>query len=133
MSLARLKRLAALEAIAAKRRPTRPYFDPFPACLLLMVDLEAVAKSRACWVPRPERELSEEQADALDRAIRTADSMHDRLTAEHKAAEQAKREARLAHRAQRRAEAAAMASPASALQARTAGRTRASGSGSYCA
>jgi hypothetical protein len=51
MSIARLKRLAALEAIAAKRRPTHAYFDPFLACMRLWTDVQAVAAGRAEWIP----------------------------------------------------------------------------------
>jgi hypothetical protein len=51
----------------------------------LWPNVEAVAKGRAEWIPRPDKPISEEQADALARTIREFDLMHDRLMAERKA------------------------------------------------
>jgi hypothetical protein len=48
----------------------------------LWVDLEAVVAGKAEWIPRPERELGEAEQDAYDRAVRNADLMNARLTAE---------------------------------------------------
>ena len=68
----------ALAELGKQRQPRgRPWFDAFDACLRLMVDLEAVTKGRACWIPRPERELSED-----DRAARRARVESRKLIAE---------------------------------------------------
>jgi hypothetical protein len=76
MSIARRKRLEALE----RRQPrARPWVDPFPSIERLWPDLEAVAKGRACWLKRPEAEWPEEAKDALDRAMAEVDTMHRRL------------------------------------------------------
>jgi hypothetical protein len=81
MSLARLKRLQRLES----RQPKgRPWFDPWDAIMRLWPNLEAVTKGRACWRKREPAEMSEEQADALARAIRDADRVAERLAAERR-------------------------------------------------
>jgi hypothetical protein len=79
LSIARLKRLQRLEA---KQPKGCPYVDPFPSLMRLWVDLEAVVAGKAEWIPRPERELGEAEQDAYDRAVRNADLMNARLTAE---------------------------------------------------
>jgi hypothetical protein len=60
----------------------RPWVVPIDAYFHLMVDLGAVTKGRACWVPRPPSECYEETRVAFDLAMREYDSMHARLTAE---------------------------------------------------
>ena len=78
-SAARRKRLEALE----RRQPrSKPWTDPYDACMRLMVDLQAVIAGKACWVPRPEpaEPWSEETQDAYDRLVAEVDMMHRRLT-----------------------------------------------------
>jgi hypothetical protein len=79
MSLMRRRRLERLEA----RQPRGPiYTDPTPTVMRLWVDLRAVTEGKTCWIPRRERELTDEQRDAFDRAVRNTDLMNARLTAE---------------------------------------------------
>jgi hypothetical protein len=68
-----LERLTRLEDIARRRRPERPFIDPFDACMRLLVDLRAVHAGRACWIPRPERELSEEAQQVFELRMCEAD------------------------------------------------------------
>jgi hypothetical protein len=72
-----------LEDIAAKRRPTRPYVDPFPVARRLLLELEAVAAGKACLIPRygPHLPMPGETAAAFDKQMAEYDSMHRRLTA----------------------------------------------------
>jgi hypothetical protein len=84
----RLKRLAALEAIAAKRKPTNPYVDPFDTAMRLLVDLQAVVAAKAEWRPfYGPPHWPEETQVAFERQMADYDSMSKRLTA--KPAEQA--------------------------------------------
>jgi hypothetical protein len=109
MSQARLKRIAALE----KRQPTgKPFVDPFPAAMRLWVDLQAVVAGKACWVPRPARELDESAQDALARAMAAVDLVAERFAEQRKAAEEARRAAKAERRAARRAARAVEAAPA---------------------
>jgi hypothetical protein len=85
VSLARLKRIAALEA--RRRPPERPWFDPFDLCMRLWVDLQAVAAGKAEWRPvYGPPHWSEVTAAAFERAVRDYDNMGGRLTAKQEAA-----------------------------------------------
>jgi hypothetical protein len=77
MSLMRRRRLERLEA----RQPRgRPWTDPFPIVMALWDDLQAVAAGKACWIPRPEREMGEAEQAAFELAMREYDMIHKRLT-----------------------------------------------------
>jgi len=76
MTLARLKRIPALE----RCQPTAaPWRDPFDAAMALWMDLEAVAADRACWLTAPEPEFSPETEHLFELAMRDADRMAARL------------------------------------------------------
>jgi hypothetical protein len=81
MTQQRRRRLERLEA----RQPTaKPWVDPAPLIERLWPELMAVVAGRACWRKLPDRELSEEAVAALELAMRDADRMHERLTAERR-------------------------------------------------
>jgi hypothetical protein len=78
----RLKRLAALEAIARLRKPERPFVDPYDAAMRLLVDLQAVVTGKAEWRPvYGPPHWSETTAAAFERAMQDYDSRSRRLTA----------------------------------------------------
>ncbi len=112
-SIALRKRIERLEAAARRRSPERPYFDVFPAAMRLWVDLQAVVAGKAEWIQRPAKPLSEEQADALDRAFRDADRVAERFEEARRKTEEARRAAKAERRAERRRQAAAEAVAAS--------------------
>jgi hypothetical protein len=78
MSISRRRRLEALE----RRQIHSPVWtDPFPSVMRLWDDLQAVAAGKAEWIPRPERERTEDEQDTFERQVREYDRMHARLTA----------------------------------------------------
>jgi hypothetical protein len=54
--------------------------------MALLEALQAVNAGLACWVPKTERELSPEEQEAVERALRDADRMAARLEAERNGA-----------------------------------------------
>jgi hypothetical protein len=81
MSLQRRKRLEALER---RRRPERPWHDPFDTAMWIWANVEAVTAGLAEWMPRPEPELSMEAEHLLELALRDSDRMHARLTGQRR-------------------------------------------------
>jgi hypothetical protein len=110
MSQQRRRRLEALERRVPKGRP---YVDPAPVIMRMWDDLQAVVAGRACWRKREPAEMSEEQADAFDRAMAAVDLVAERFEEQRRAAELAKQEAKRQRRAAQRAARAAeaMAAP----------------------
>jgi hypothetical protein len=80
MSIARRRRLEALERRVPKGRP---WVDPMPTVMRLWDDLQAVTAGRASWLKRPEpaEPMSEAAQDAYDRAMAEHDSIARRLAA----------------------------------------------------